>query len=454
MKMDFLVSGMPRGGTTVVANAINRHPDVVCYSAESHLLAFLMESAPDSPLPRQNLGAALEVFLEENRRVLLDMVQYNIARGAAKKWLIFDAESVRTYSKSVIDLLDDGYFGAELCSRALTIFAGYLRRHFGKAMIGEKTPSNIFAVRKFGDLGLSHHVSVVREPFAVIRSMRVRANTDGDVYASDFYGSIEHNIGMYLEYAEAIEATLGLPCNHLCVYEELFARPQEEVSRLCAGVGLIPSDAVLAAAVSGIRVVTPGFASSSFTPAQIARIWHLTAHVRSRFGYEQYADPGLARIPDVEFDESSLAVVSGFNAPHAKGQSPSMMSEGVIAVYARSGSMNLDLTFWSHFPKELADGAQVARLDIKCGDSTLATLEARIGRAVMSHCTVALGDCVPVCTSASGSVYLLTLKSSVSFRHSTLNVSPQVAAERPLRDRRLMSFSLFAAKIDGSDIFP
>ena len=449
MKMDFLVSGVPRSGTTTVANVINRHPDAVCYSAESHLLAFLMECAPDAPLPRQNLASALTIFLEQNRQVLLEMVNYNIARRRPKKWLIFDEESIRSYSIAVIDLLDAGYFGAELCSRALDILAGYLGRHFGTAIIGEKTPSNIFAVRKFGSMGLRHHVSVIREPFAVIRSMRARASHAEDIYASDFHGGLEHNIGLYLEYANAVTAVLELPCNHLFRYEDLLERPHYEAARLHACVGLIPNEAALDVAVQRLRIVTPGDASTSFRPSEIARIWHLTAAVRSRFDYGNYSDPGLSRIPDVQFDHSSLVVVSGFHEPQAQGQSASMMSEGVIAVYARTGSIQLDMTFWSHFPEELADQAQVARLDITSNESRLGAVEAPIGRAVMSAVTVRLGECIPVCTSASGSVYLLALKSSIAFRRSTLDISAQDAAANPLRDRRLLSFSLFSAAIDG-----
>ena len=64
--LDFVVGGIPRGGTTAFADAFNRYPEIYCHASETHLFEFAAQMSGALPIPT----AALPAVRAELRRCL------------------------------------------------------------------------------------------------------------------------------------------------------------------------------------------------------------------------------------------------------------------------------------------------------------------------------------------------------------------------------------------------
>ena len=92
--LDFVVGGIPRGGTTAFADAFNRHPEIYCHASETHLLEFAAQMSGAIPIP----AAALPAIRAELRRCLqinlIDLVEFNLQMGSPEPPLRFGEADV------------------------------------------------------------------------------------------------------------------------------------------------------------------------------------------------------------------------------------------------------------------------------------------------------------------------------------------------------------------------
>ena len=171
--LDFVVGGIPRGGTTAFADAFNRHPDIYCHASESHLVEFAAQMSGMLPIPA---AATPAVRAELRRRLqinLIDSVEFNLQMGSPEPPLRF--------GEADLDLLADGMApafnrrsqGLACADRLSAILARELRQRSGKPLVGEKTPTNALALDQLGWQWTPPNAApvfvVVRRPFAVIR---------------------------------------------------------------------------------------------------------------------------------------------------------------------------------------------------------------------------------------------------------------------------------------------
>ena len=211
--LDFVVGGIPRGGTTAFADAFNQHPDIYCHASESHLIEFAAQMAGQFPVS----AAALPAVRAELRRCLqinlIDLVEFNLQMGSPDPDLRFDTADLDLLADEMVAALEYGKQGMACADRLAAILARELRRRSGKPLVGEKTPTNALALDLLGWRRTPTNAAplfvVVRRPFAVIRSMQARLDNPIDMFAADYRGSLAEQAGYYVRHALAVRGWRG-----------------------------------------------------------------------------------------------------------------------------------------------------------------------------------------------------------------------------------------------------
>lgn len=424
--MDFLVGGMPRGGTTAVAQLFNFHPDASCYAAESHLLPLMMEFAPDKPMPKGALKSAEKILHSQNTSVLIEMPRFSVSRGANAKWLLFDEADVALLNTKILGLLESGLYGAALCRACMGLFGDHIKARTGKAVIGEKSPPNVYAFQQFASLADKGTFSLLREPYAVINSMIRRGENAEDTYASPFRQETIGLIGLYTQYARAIRAAAMAGNTQIVTYDNLIAASEETVTTLFDAVGLHRDDTAIAAAANSVRPKGRGAPWAAMGIRDAALIWHLTKPIRAVHGFDEaYYD---AKDFDVAIREAPIEISTGTIVP-LYGLHPKSASEGgtwlagdnAVAILCSNSARKLILKFWCELPNAGDGGDNTATLTALAPETKqkLAQTSVARGKAQFSQLEIDLQQIPPVYEGVSGRIYSIELSSSFSYRRTT-----------------------------------
>ncbi|MEQ1719193.1 MAG: sulfotransferase [Hyphomicrobium sp.] len=449
--LDFIVGGMPRGGTTALSVVFNLHPLSFCYAAESHLIPLLLEFAADAPAPAGSLGGLRKILEAQNHQVLIDMPRQSVQAGASDRWVIFDEPAVAEVNRGVMGLLERQLFGRELCEAALRHLAGVIREKSGKAIVGEKTPSNVFAFREYGTIGTKLAPVLVREPYAVIRSMKKRGEDANDKYNGPFQGELVELIGLYLSYLEAVRDAKDKANVMVVKYEDLMESSTDIVRKMYATIGLPEHPRAVELAVKSLRLRSGATPWDKFSPSDRALIWHLTESLRNQMGYtaDFYKSQGFAPTEDelrLACDDEMLLPVFGFHTKHPSEGGTWLMKESCIAFQVRNGQNLATLKFWSEFPKAIAPDGTSITLSAMGFDSPAVIASASVGRkAAFSTLAFDLNAMTPVHRGTNGSIYLVKLVSSHAYRRTVTPVS-RLGNIFFGGDRRQLSFNLVESK--------
>jgi LPS sulfotransferase NodH len=208
------VVGAPRSGTTLLLEALNRHPDVwLC--EETYFLHFVWGR-------RRRLGDLRD---PRSRRRLVD------AYLATKRIRQQDVD----LAKLAEALMEEGT-GCEAFFESLMRFCA---RAHGRTRFGEKTPDHArhadVLCDLFPDCALVH---LVRDPRDVVASLLRMPWADRSVLANT------------RQWVECQRGALGVRerANYVrVVYEDLVANPEAELAKLCGAVGLPYSGVMLEA---------------------------------------------------------------------------------------------------------------------------------------------------------------------------------------------------------------
>lgn len=450
-QVDFIIGGMPRGGTTLAGKFFSLHPDIFCYAQETHVLPFLSNCFSTFPCHEKQLDRVLEEFRLQTRSVLIDMPQFNVSKGAHPGNLLFKDKDVDGIVSRVKKMLLKGLVGRRLYIETLEALRELIYARVPREYIGEKTPGNLFAMAEHGGSSDTLQVVVVREPVGVMKSMHRRANNQEDIYASAFRGGLEANLGMYIDYAGAAATCLKSDTSLLIRYEDLAMDPFGSVKSMfgCFGKNV---DERVRAFVEGARDKE----IADRAPMNYRRLkinndlgglneldyWKtlkITEASRKLIGYgeDQMAGFGYPSIGDWPGSDVPRVVLpmSGFHDLEHNGRW--MKEAGLLIAYLPSAARAVEIDLWSNFPA----------LPLDCDNSTLSVEvngnvieEMRIRKGPSSfEVVIPVMDRYVVPMGRHGGFMLIRLRSSVSY-------SP-IAFSGGGKDWRQLSFLLTRAEV-------
>lgn len=421
--MDFIVGGMPRGGTTIAAKFMSLHSDIFCYAGETSLVPLLFDLFEHFPCQPDNLDTVLMFLRSQLQTTMIEMPRFSVSRGAHPANLIFNEAALDQVMLAIGSALSAGYYGKKLYESALVTLGEVIAQADRRSIIGEKTPNNVFALAEFYGEGACIPVLAVREPIGTIRSMRLR----DDPYAAAFSGTTEHTIGIYLEYGEAILRCLQHAKALRVRYEDMAEDPALVLKQMFGLFGRIPEDRVIAFVEHGrdkeiadrapmhyrrLRINTD---AGSLSPVDQWKILALTKSVREAFGYGDnlLSEWGFELVTDWPGDEIPAVVLplGGFHAKEPNGQSW-MKKQGTLVAYMPKGTgYTVELALWSNFPesigcpislKVMVNGVVREELQVACGQQQT--------RVILD---LTAADLLPV--GAKGSYVVLKLCSSLVY---------------------------------------
>jgi len=237
-----LIGGIPRSGTTALARALEHHRHLAVFPFETGLFPLLADLVGEGPLPEAAMDAAAGALRRNlaGTCALVDLLEMDESWGFAA--------SPRDARRALEDLylraehlVRNGAGGPGVVGDLARAFERTLGLH-GERLPVEKTPGNAFhAVWLAGPLGRPLLLTV-RNPVAVVASMRRRAADARDPAAAQFGRTLEESCGLYLEYGRAIAATMVAAASPVAIvpYEALRDSAGAAMRVACRSVGLDP----------------------------------------------------------------------------------------------------------------------------------------------------------------------------------------------------------------------
>jgi len=442
--MDFLVGGVPRGGTTVAAKFLSLQQDMFCYAGETHIVPLLQELFGQHACAPGKIDACTQFLRSQLMSSMVAMPRFSVSRGAHPANLIFDEQAVEQVLDAVRSSLKRGKFGEALLGDALGLLRDLLAERDPRPIRGEKTPSNVFALAEHGPGHPVISVVVMRDPIGVVRSMRARQ----DKYAEPFSGDIENCIGIYLEYGSACLRCLKQPDSVLVRYEEMAEDPGEVLRRMYARFDREPEERVIRFVEHGgdkeiadrapmnYKRLTLSPKTDGLTPLDVWKTVELTRCVREAVGYTDAYLAGIGYpIPD-ECPEVDVPVMltplGGFHQKEPNSYAW-MKKEGRLIVYMpKTKKAIVRLVFWSNFP-DLVTGGKSVSLTLYVSGSQRQQVEVKGKRgAAVIEAVLFANDLSPMGTT--GCYAILELRSSM--------VYAPIAALDGTNDTRTVSFVL------------
>lgn len=236
----------------------------------------------------------------------------------------------------------------ELASAKL---ATELRQKSGKTFVGEKTPTNIFALDSNGDArfdakGAAPVFVVVRRPLPVILSMQARLANKADHFALVFKGSVAQQVGFYLRHAFAC-VRLARRGAHLLRYEEFSGNARFILPKVLSAIGVSGHGRIIEAINRQFEYRAGRDVRERFSPADQAIIDALTEAALIPLGYGR--DP-RSRSAEAVFDLGHR-VLSGEYEDKMLGR------RSVLLLVTESQHRRANLQFWYRFPGSVADAS-------------------------------------------------------------------------------------------------
>ncbi|WP_310475958.1 sulfotransferase [Sandarakinorhabdus sp.] len=345
--LDFIVGGIPRGGTTAFADAFNQHPEIYCHASETHLLPFAAEIAATSAVTAAAVPAVCEELRRRLRINLIELVEFNLQLGSPMPDLRFSDRDIDLLAVEMTRPLGEGCTGLAYANQLGAILARELRQRSGKRVVGEKTPSNVLALDRLGwnaTRAASPPVFVVvRRPFAVINSMQVRLANPEDVYSANFSGNIAEQAGYFVRHALAC-ARLVQAGAQLYRYENLNGNPQLYIRKALDSIGVAGNDRIAHSLAQTINFRGLPDSRSQFTSRDQALIDAITRPALDQLGYGR--DPAS--------QAEALAMDCGWHV--IAGMYPDGLVErrSVVLLVTEQQHSRAVLQVWHRFPPSVA----------------------------------------------------------------------------------------------------
>ena len=268
------ILGMPRSGTKLLRDILNRHPEVAIFPVESHFLPYFQSRFPQygDISQRSNFD-----------RFYADVQQTNFMRALSERDIHFPADEW-------FASLQGNSFGSAIES----LFAIYAGRS-GSRIAGDKTPAYITEAELLLDLfPNAKFVHIVRDPRDYVLSLRNAWNQNAIRAAQRWKDSIRnlHAVmkARHIEYAEIR-------------YEDLVSDPRAAVTRVCDYLGIDFDETMLnfdrpteniGDAKGALGVVSKNFGKwrHSLRAPEVHAIEAIAGVMIDSLGYELYGQAG------------------------------------------------------------------------------------------------------------------------------------------------------------------
>ncbi len=259
--MDFLVCGMPRGGTTFFGQLFNVHEDIYCYFMESSLVRHMFMFGRDRPFPPENLPVLEQWLRTELRPTLVDgtrpervatfrrLVKFQdmlrkhgldeISGPGIRVWNEFTFEP---FLQDLVAMYRSGAYGDTLFVSGMQLLRRHLCSVTGRSVIGEKTPDNLFHIEALQNADPSlTGLCILREPYSTLESMKRRALRSESFFDSAFSTDVLRGIAEYYRHISAAHscAMHAEPGRfHVYRFEDLVRDPASVMEQAYAALGL------------------------------------------------------------------------------------------------------------------------------------------------------------------------------------------------------------------------
>jgi radical SAM superfamily enzyme YgiQ (UPF0313 family)/SAM-dependent methyltransferase len=464
--LDFIVCGMPRGGTTLLGEMLNGHPDVYCHF-ETGLFRQLWMFGADRPFPPENLHI-LEPWLRDGFRThLLEfrravskeekygryeslLQEYQLGENGTDGLGLFDSGDVERLIAQVLNLFERRLHGPPLFHAGADLLAESIREKTKRSIIGEKLPDNLMALDPIlSACPFTQAFCIIREPFSTMSSMIASSKKGNHVWDQGFASNFSRALSDCAGYLRrALRSVDSYPASrfHLLRYEDLMARPSELMRSVFGWIG--SPDSVQALEFAERLVWAPGRKSPQdlgFTALETALARFVLEPTIAKLGYadEFYRACGwdiAQAAPDESHIDECVLTLDGIHQETAEAGIHHlwMEKESHLFVIFSKRRRRIAFDLWSAFPEPLVRGS--VRLRAFSGDRLVGETQVPAGEQQTSL-SIDVGDLAAHDLNAGFSGALIHLKSSLGFRPIT------VAGMSP--DMREVSFLLRSLELDG-----
>lgn len=349
--MDFLVGGIPRSGTTALADALNAHPDIYCYASETNLLPFAIALGTDDRPPSSVLPVVQSRLTEMLQQTMIDMVDFNLQQGSPAPERRFSRRDITHMCANIVQSGADGRGRKPLYQTAIHELAAHLRAQSQKPIVGEKTPANVLALDSLGERAVDEQrrpvmMMTVRQPFGVIQSMRARASSNTDPYATAFRGDAAQLAGSYVRYALAC-ARLQARGGRLYHYELFSHDPRPVIRDMLLALDADRREDAVAAIAERIERRDNLGRRSDFSDADQAIIDAVTAPALRALGCA----------PDRASRAHDVALPAGLRVLYGQFEDQTLAPRAVLLLISEAHHQQAWLRLWHRFPGVVADAS-------------------------------------------------------------------------------------------------
>jgi hypothetical protein len=324
---------------------------VFCYASETGLLPLTQQIGGHGRIPPASMPMVRGWLREDLYSAMIEMVEFNIARGAPEPTVRFRRSEIDHLVSEILHGLD--HFGdtQTLMELASAKLANELRQKSGKTYVGEKAPTNIFALdansdARFDAKGAVPVFVVVRRPLPVILSMQARFANKADHFASVFRGDTAHQAGLYLRHAFACDRLVRRGALVLR-YEEFSGNARFILPKVLSAIGVSGHGRIIEAINRQFEYRPGRDVRERFSLADQAIIDALTEAALTPPGYGH--DP-RSRSAEAVFDLGHR-VLSGEYEDKMLGR------RSVLLLVTESQHRHANLQFWHRFPGSVADAS-------------------------------------------------------------------------------------------------
>jgi hypothetical protein len=395
--LDFIVCGMPRGGTTYFGQLFNVHRDVYCYFMETSLFRQLRVFGKDRPFPPENIavledclraeftGALVEGTSEDRTKKFRRLVNYKsvlgehgLSEATGPGIRVWDETTVEIFIAEVLDLFRQGLYGEALLDAGSRILANHLRAVTTRPLLGEKTPDNLFFAQALQEASPGLKVfCILREPYSTLESMKRRAlrtESFDSAFSKELWGGIVDYF-RFMRAAYDMSLRCGPQTFDVYRFEDLLEDPVREMERAYRTLGLdMPLDARTILPRLSIPTDKRHTHELTLSPTEYKLIEMTLGPMLRHFGYEDAID-GDRAVEEIDFSEGVLPLAGVYLEGELGDRIDCKWMAGEADLFLLYGKdrTRLRVRMACNFPPEL--GLEGVTLCFSSGDRQLAQVE-------------------------------------------------------------------------------